>query len=181
MIKGTIYKIKGGKKMIKKIILIIITVSVGVFFGFSVQKEKKHVNNVQNQSCYTLIKATHKSDFGVEYFNAVITFSFYKQKGAMTVSADLITKDNKTILLTQNMNFNYEHAEKNKYNLKIMNITNKNLYAETQSITMSSYMRNIITTYFSNPENIIFDIVRLPNDDLLFYQNVIPWFYCNKL
>ena len=164
--------------MIIRMVLIIIAMSTSAFMGAYISQ---NVKETRNESCYALFKGTYKNKHGTEHFNALITFSLQDRKGVIAINSSLITEGGKTTTLINNINFTYELTEKRKYSLKNISTTNKYFSNELLPAETSDFMRNLINTYFSSPDSLIIDIIKLKSGDFLVYQNVDPWFYCNKL
>lgn len=160
-----------------KVYFLVIAIILGVTLGCNFKKKS---NELTNGKCYALLKASYKSDFGIESFDGVITFYFLKNKGSIFINAQLTTIDNVKIPLSQRMNIVFSPSKNGDYTLKVVSLMNKSLEDQTQE-KISPHMRNMIDTHLINPSNLNIRLTPDKNNGYLIYNNIIPWVYCNNI
>lgn len=133
----------------------------------------------KNEQCYILLKSHYESDQGNEYVDSVITLSFLSNKGTITANTSLTTTDNITVPLMQRMDFTYDTPKSDEYTLKINGLMNSTLNELIPKST-TSYMKNILNVFLTNPKEIKVRIKKDKNGNFVMYNNVIPWSYCNR-
>lgn len=161
-----------------KLLLLAFSIFAGVFMGWKYSSPSSP--GFINEQCYVLLKSRYESDTGVEYFDAVITFSFLSDRGTITANAELTTADKVKTPLMQRMNFTYAPPNNNEYTLKIVSVMNSSL-ADHLSVGTSRYMRNMLNINLVSPSGIKIRIMPEKSGDYLIYNNVIPWAYCNDM
>ncbi|MBC3381132.1 hypothetical protein H8I69_18590 [Serratia fonticola] len=159
-----------------KIAILMFALITGVFLGDKFSHKKP---DIIGGRCYVFVKSSYHGGRGGEHLNSVISFTFSKTAGAVTVNTVLTTADNDNIPLSQSLIFNLSAIEHDKYTINIINKMNKSL-SDSIPENLSPYMKNIISNYLTNPEIINLRIVPLKESGYLIYSNLIPWAYCNS-
>lgn len=159
----------------KTIILILIFIT-GAVLGARSASQKP---DVEGGRCYVFIKSSYHNGPNGEHLNSVISFTFSKEAGAVTINTVLTTADKEHIPLSQSLIFNLSSIEHDKYTIEIINKMNKSL-ADSIPPNLSPYMKNMLSNYLINPEKINLRIVPLKEGGYLIYSNLIPWAYCNS-